>query len=329
MKRVGNLIESIADYHNLVLAYYKASKGKQFKKEVQQFAAQFEENMRSLHESLLSDCMEVGGYHTFFVYDPKERLICVAPFYQRVLHHALMNICHPYFDNYQIEDSFASRIGKGTYAALDKAMVYNKQYAWCLKLDVRHYFDSIDHHILYSLLERRFKDSQLLTAFKNIIDSYWVEEKHGLPIGNLSSQYFANHYLALADHWVKEQLHVRAYVRYMDDILVWDNNREALLVLGRQIRMYLSEQLHLQLKIFQLYPTCRGCEFLGYHLSSWGRVLSKKSKKRFRLRMHLYYDNYNSGYWDEGVLQQHLLPLVAFTQKANSIQFRRHVMLSL
>jgi RNA-directed DNA polymerase len=150
----------------------------------------------ALQRQILSGNVQTGNYRYFTIYDPKQRLICEAPFRQRVLHHALMNICHPFFEKVQIFGSYASRQGKGTYAALERAWYFNKRHLWFLKLDFRKYFDSLDHEILKNQLHRLFKDSDLLQIFERIIDSYCVEQNKGVPIGNLTSQYFANHYLA-------------------------------------------------------------------------------------------------------------------------------------
>ncbi len=148
MKRQGYLIERIAAIENLELAFYKAQKGKIAKASVQAFRKNLRENLMVLQAQILSGEVEVGGYHYFTIYDPKKRQICAAPFGQRVLHHALMNVCHPFFEKVQISDSYASRIGKGTYSALEKAKRNGRRFPWFLKLDVRKYFDSIHHGVL-------------------------------------------------------------------------------------------------------------------------------------------------------------------------------------
>ncbi len=226
MRRQGNLIDKIANIENLQLAYYKAQKGKAEKTKVFNFGKQLQANLQKLQQQILSGCVETGNYNYFTIYDPKKRLICAASFEQRVLHHALMNICHLYFERSQIFESYASRIGKGTYAALDKARRFNKRYKWFLKLDFRKYFDSLDHIVLKSQLNRLFKDRQLLNIFSSIIDSYCVGSGKGVPIGNLTSQYFANHYLSQADHYMKEIVNIPAYTRYMDDVILWHNAKE-------------------------------------------------------------------------------------------------------
>jgi len=165
MKRQGQLLDRIADLNNLYEAFYKAQKGKVHKSAVCAFREKLQANLRTLRHQITSGVIETGNYRSFTIYDPKKRLICATPFSQRVLHHALMNVCHPFFEKHQIGESFASRSGKGTYAALDKAREYNRHYRWFLKLDVRKYFESIDHAILKKQLCRLFKDKDLLLIF--------------------------------------------------------------------------------------------------------------------------------------------------------------------
>jgi RNA-directed DNA polymerase len=228
MKRVGNLIEEIASYDNLYVAFCKASKSKRNKVEVLKYESNLDINIQLLQEQILSGNIDIGNYHYFTIYDPKERVICAASFPERVLHHAVMNICHPYFEKHLIYHTYATRIGKGTYAALDKAKEFVKRYSWYAKLDVRKYFDSISHDLLFQFLSRMFKDKILLEIFQKIIRSYEVSCGIGIPIGNLSSQYFANYYLSGADHYAKEQLHIGGYVRYMDDILLFEDENHVL-----------------------------------------------------------------------------------------------------
>ena len=187
MKRQGQLLQQIADLKNLYEAFYKAQKGKVSKHYVRAYNQQLQQNLQRLQQQLLSGTVETGVYNTFTIYDPKKRLICATPFSQRVLHHALMNVCHASFEKRQIATSFASRPGKGTYSALDKAREYHRHYRWFLKLDVRKYFESIDHSILKQQLHRMFKDQALLLIFEHIIDSYSTAAGKSVPIGNLTS----------------------------------------------------------------------------------------------------------------------------------------------
>jgi len=290
--------------------------------EVVAYRKSLDENLIALRNELLSGKVQVGQYHYFTIYDPKERKICAATFRERVLHHALMNVCHANFEKYQIFDSYASRLGKGTYAALERASVFQHQYKWFLKLDVRKYFDSIDHAILKSMLTKRFKDKVLLQVFFQIIDSYQTLEGKGLPIGNLTSQYFANHYLALADHHIKEKLQASAYVRYMDDMVIWSNDKNMLLKIGNAFQSFIETELFLTLKPFCLNSTDKGLPFLGYMLFPKTVLLNNSSRKRFKAKLKQYTYKLNNAQWNQAEYQAHVLPLIAFAKHANTFNLR-------
>lgn len=322
MKRENNLISLIADPDNLRLAFWKARKAKEGKMEVAEFRKSLDKNLLTLCNELLSGNVQVGQYHYFTIFDPKERKICAATFRERILHHALMNVCHVNFEKYQIFDSYASRLGKGTYAALERASVFQHQYKWFLKLDVRKYFDSIDHAILKSMLTKRFKDKVLLQVFFQIIDSYQTLEGKGLPIGNLTSQYFANHYLALADHHIKEKLQASAYVRYMDDMVIWSNDKNMLLKIGNAFQSFIETELFLTLKPFCLNSTDKGLPFLGYMLFPKTVLLNNSSRKRFKAKLKQYTYKLNNAQWNQAEYQAHVLPLIAFAKHANTFNLR-------
>jgi RNA-directed DNA polymerase len=325
MKRQGQLLEEIADLKNLYEAFYKAQKGKVSKHYVYAYNKQLQQNLQWLQQQLISGAVETGRYHTFTIYDPKKRLICATPFSQRVLHHALMNLCHASFEKRQIATSFASRPGKGTYSALDKAREYNRRYRWFLKLDVRKYFESIDHSILKQQLCRMFKDKSVLLIFDKIIDSYSTAAGKSLPIGNLTSQYFANHYLSVADYYVKQRLRIPAYVRYMDDMVLWHHDKEVLLEIGYRFQDYLARELLLQLKPFCLNESRKGLPFLGYLLFPKSVRLARRSKKRFIQKSRLYDGYLQTGRWSQKEFASHTMPLVAFTEYADAREFRKNV----
>ena len=325
MKRQGQLLEEIADLKNLYEAFYKAQKGKVSKHYVYAYKMQLQQNLKRLQQQLLSGEVETGGYHTFTIYDPKKRLICATPFSQRVLHHALMNVCHASFEKQQIATSFASRPGKGTYSALDKARDYHRHYRWFLKLDVRKYFESIDHTILKQQLYGMFKEKHLLMILDKIIDSYSTTAEKSLPIGNLTSQYFANHYLSVADHYLKQVLRIPACVRYMDDMVLWHHDKEALLEIGYRFQEYLARELQLQLKPFCLNESSKGLPFLGYLLFPECVRLARRSKKRFIQKSRLYDYYLQTGRWSQKEFANHTMPLVSFTEYANAKEFRKNV----
>lgn len=325
MRRAGHLIEQIAGLENLQLAYYKAQKGKADRVEVIEYGKRLQENLGELRRQIVSGDVETGNYHYFTVYDPKKRIICAAPFGQRVLHHALMNVCHPSFEKAQICDSYASRIGKGTYAALDRARQFNKRYPWFLKLDFRKYFDSLDHTIIKNQLGRMFKDRRLLNIFERIIDSYRVEPNQGVPIGNLTSQYFANHYLAPLDHHAKESLKIPAYVRYMDDLVLWHDRKVTLINLGLSLQQHSEKELKLNLKPFCLNRNSHGLPFLGYLLYPDQTRLAHRSRTRFIKKLRMYENNLATGVWSQEAYQHHVLPLIAFTEYADAREFRKKI----
>jgi len=325
MKRTSYLIEKIADIDNLRLAFIKAAKGKESKPEVVLYRKDLSQNLLILQKQLLNNEINVGNYYYFTIFDPKKRLICAACFAERVIHHAIMNICHDHFEKQQIFDSYACRKNKGTYAALDRAFVYNRKYNYYLKLDVKKYFDSISHPVLKELLGAIFKDYSLLKLFDNIIDSYHSQNNCGLPIGNLTSQYFANHYLAKADHYIKEQLAIPGYVRYMDDMILWHNDKNILLEAGKQLAEYLSENYKLSLKPFCLNHTQKALPFLSYLISADQINLAAKSRKRFILKYNNYENKLQTGEWSQSEYQKHILPLLAFTEYADAKKFRQKI----
>jgi RNA-directed DNA polymerase len=329
MKRSKGLIPQMMEYDNLLLAFWKASKGKRHASAVLRYQQKLQDNLLILKEQIRTGCVEVGDYHHFMVYEPKPRNICASAFSEQVLHHALMNIAHPRFEQAQIYDSYASRKGKGTYAALDRAKKFTRRYAWYLKLDVRKFFDSIHHEVLKEQLARMFKEKEVLQMFGSIIDSYTCTPGRGVPIGNLTSQYFANHYLSGLDHYIKEALGVPAYVRYMDDMVLWNTDKTQLKVAFRAVHSFIQERLHCELKPLLLQRSAKGLPFLGYRIFP-GRVqLLQKSKQRFIRKLSRIETQLDEGSITEATAQCRALPLLAFTTHANTGAFRAKVLTKL
>jgi len=192
MKRANHLVIQIAQMENLREAFLRASRGKRGKREVVAFSRELNVNLAALSRGILDGTVAVGDFHSFTIRDPKERIIHAAAFPERVLHHAIINVCEPVFERVAIDDSYACRKGKGREAALARAQSYARGNGWYLQMDVRKYFDSIDHAVLKRALRRKFKDAALLRLFDRIIDSYSTAPCRGLPIGSLTSQHFAN-----------------------------------------------------------------------------------------------------------------------------------------
>lgn len=286
MKSFNNLYEKIYDFENLHLAYLKARRNKRYKKEVLEYSANLEERLIGLHNELIWQSYKPGMYREFFVHDPKTRLILALPFKDRVVHQALYNIIGPIFESTFIEDSFACRIGKGTLAGVmrNEKFLLNEltkgKKVYCLKMDVRKYFYSINHEVLKKLIQRKIRCKKTLELVDTIIDS---TDDPGIPVGNLTSQLFANIYLNKVDHFIKEILRAKHYVRYMDDMIILSNNKSELWNWFGEIKAFLKG-LHLELNGKTAISNVRnGIDFLGYRQFPYNRILRKRvMKKNYR-----------------------------------------------
>ena len=264
---------------NLRLADEKARKGKKHSRGVRLFDRNREKNLEKLRDLLLSGDYHTSRYTFFQVRDPKERTIARLPYYpDRIVHHAIMNIVEPIFTRLYTADTYACIKGRGGHKARHKIMEALRKdpegTKYCLKLDIRKYYPSVDHEVLKAILRRKIKDQRTLRLFDEIIDS-----APGLPIGNYLSQTLANVYLAYFDHYVKEVLGVRYYYRYVDDIVVLSSDKAQLRSVLRSMKMYLGS-LHLEVKSnWQIFPVeARGIDFLGY-VFRHGYVLLRKRIK--------------------------------------------------
>lgn len=326
MKRVGYLTDRIADTDNLLMAYYKAVRGKRTKADARWFAVSLKEEIARMREEILSGSVDVGDYTYFQIHDPKPRMICAAAFRERVLHHAIMNVCHLYFERQLIETTYATRPGKGIYQAIERVGDAIRNYGFVAKFDFRKYFDSIDHAVLKRLLRRLFKDGRLLSMFDDIIDSYQRSENRGLPIGNLTSQYFANYYLSGLDHYVKEVLRVGEYVRYMDDFLLFASTREELENMVEKVAFYASGRLKLTLKPVICLASSGGVPFLGYTVYPHKVLLNSRSKRRLKVKMREYDGLRECGVWEERDYMEHIIPLLAFAGYGYTKSYRRSIL---
>lgn len=325
MKRTGNLTERIADVDNLLLAFHKAIRGKRRNSEAQHFQDHLEDNVAAMREEILSGEVSVGKYEYFFIEDPKLRLICAASFRERVLHHAIMNVCHPIFERNLIETTYATRPEKGIYKAIDRAKAAMKKYPYVAKFDFRKYFDSISHEILKGKLARLFKDKTLLRIMDAIIESFSKMDGIGIPIGNLTSQYFANYYLSGMDHWVKEVLRVPEYLRYMDDFLIFSDSRIQLENYIEQIKRYAEKRLQLTLKPVVVALAVEGIDFLGYRIYGHKIRLMQRSKQRFVRKSKVYGELLERKEWTEKDYYEHMTPLLSYAMKGYSKGLRTAV----
>ncbi len=257
MKRYGNLWPQIIDFENLLQAARQAQKGKRFCRNVLVFNYDLEKNLERIQQELASQSYRPGSYHTFEIMEPKRRVISAAPYRDRVVHHALCNIITPLFERTFIHDSYANRVGYGNHRALRRFTQFARSSRYVLQGDVRKYFPSIDHDILKQVIRRKVKCQATLWLVDTIIDNsneqqsiieYFpgddlitpVSRRRGLPIGNLTSQFFANIYLNPFDHFVKEHLKAKKYLRYVDDIALFADDWGFLAAARPAIEEYLK-----------------------------------------------------------------------------------------
>ena len=309
MKRIGNLYERFCSWENLSLAYKKALSGARKNKDTQQWYYHYEQKISELRESLLDCSYEPAAYRYFEIKDPKHRTISVAPFRDRIVHHALVNILEPIYEARFIHDSYATRKEKGTHKAIDRAQFFLRQNAWFFKTDIEKYFDNIDQAILMKLIESKIKDKKLLFLTQQIIANGGSNGK-GLPIGNLTSQFFANVYLHPLDSYIKESLQIKSYIRYMDDFVIFSDDKQKLKNHRKEIAQFLDRQLHLTLKPKATFfnHANNGLSFLGTRIfRSTVRIKRENLKRIIRgMKQRLY------------LFQNHKITLQSFLDSLNS-----------
>ena len=298
MKRAGNLFEWITDFNNLRAAYLKAVKGKRFSNTALIFDLKADENLCRIKKELESGTYRIGNYRQFKIYDPKERTITAASFEDRIVHHAIMNVLEPVFERQFIFHTYACRKQKGTHRAVQYAFKKAGSCKYFLKLDVRKYFDSIPHKRLKELLFRIIKDRKCLALLFEIIDSYSVSDGRGLPIGNLTSQFFANYYLSPLDHFVLEKLKPKGYARYMDDSAVFSDSKSALKNILDEMQKFTAP-----FSLFFKQPVINSCRngvpFLGYSVSDKRISLLNRTRRRKERKARRLVYEFNHGLIDE------------------------------
>ncbi|GAB4579785.1 MAG: RNA-directed DNA polymerase [Anaerolineales bacterium] len=293
----------LTSWPNLLLAYQKAAKGKRGHANVAAFEHRLEDNLLHLQLELQTQTYSPGPYTSFYIHEPKRRLISAAPFRDRVVHHALCNLIEPIFERSFIFDSYANRIGKGTHRALNRAQTFARRYAYVLQCDVQQFFPAIDHAILRETLCRKISDprvlwlcDQILASGRGILteqyqmvyfpgdDLFSVLRPRGLPIGNLTSQFWANVYLNPFDHFVKRELNA-PYVRYVDDFLLFGDDKTGLWEWKQAIEARLAQ---FRLTIHpgaHPHPVLEGFPFLGFTIFPQKRRLKRRKGIHFQRKL--------------------------------------------
>ncbi len=292
----SHIFDEIISLENLFLAWSEFKRGKSKKIDVQQFKFCLEDNIFQLNSELKNQNYKHSHYTPFFVRDPKLRKIHKATVKDRILHHAVFRILYPIFDKSFIADSYSCRDDKGTHKAVNRLRNFagrvgknDTQNCFVLQCDIKKFFDSIDQGILLALLKKKIKDEKTLWLLGEIINSFSVSSGRGLPLGNITSQLFANIYLNEFDQFVKHQLRLKYYIRYCDDFIILSESEEFLTDLIPQISNFLKEKLGLSLhqEKTKVKKYHQGIDFLGYVSFSRYRILRVKTKKRMFAKLKI------------------------------------------
>lgn len=343
MKTYCDLFDSFVDFGNLYQAWRQAAKGKRGRAAAATFELGLADELVALQTALRDGTWRPGAYRSFRIRDPKPRLVSAAPFADRVVHHALCNVIGPIFERTFIGDSYANRVGKGTHAALDRAQALARRYRYVLQCDVREYFPSIDHAILEAMLCAKLRDERLCRVIRLILDGgagildaeytpryfpgddlFAVNRPRGLPIGNLTSQIWANIYLNVLDQYVKRELRCPAYLRYVDDFLLFSDDKRVLWAWKDAVRACLGKlRLTLHEVESTVYPVDAGIPFLGFRIYPTRRRLKRRNGVYFQRRLRRYYRAYAQGDMELDEMKQRVRGWVAHAEQGDTHALRR------
>lgn len=332
MKRYGNIYERMIHPGSLFAAWNAFKVGKTKRADVAEFEWKLEQNIFALHRELKSKTYRHGNYSSFFITDPKQRHIHKATVRDRVIHHAIFQLLNPIFEPTFITDSYSCRVGKGAHKGVEALtnMVrkvsgnYTKP-CFVLKCDVRRFFDSIDHHILLEILRERIADPDVIALLETIVHSFLsgqsnLFDRRGVPIGNLTSQLFANVYMNVFDQFMKHDCKIKHYARYTDDFVIVSNNENDLITLLPKIELFLGERLHLELhpKKVTIRQPHQGVDFLGYVGRRQHRVLRTKTKNRMVKKLAMKTSDCNADLSSTNALRQTLNSYLGVLSHANA-----------
>lgn len=340
MKIYRNIFDRIISPENLFSAWDNFKIGKQKKKDVRQFEWELEKNIFQLHRDLRGRSYRHGSYSSFYIRDPKQRHIHKAGVRDRILHHAVFSVLNPIFEPTFIPYSFSCRIGKGTHKGVSafnhfirKVGKNYSQPCFVLKCDIRKFFGTVDHGILMSMLKQRIKDEKAVWLIREIVDSFSSEQSdiftaRGLPIGNLTSQLFANIYLNEFDQFVKNELRIKYYARYTDDfVIVGDTKKELeniLLKVGSFLKNNLLLELHPKKIVIRKYS--QGVDFLGYIVLPRYQLLRTKTKKRIFKKLKMRIDQYRAEEIGKKSLEQSLQSYLGVLSHADTYDLKREIL---
>lgn len=342
----GNLYDEIYSFRNLELAYKRARKNKRYKRSVRKFEFRLENNLLQLKNELESMEYEPRPLKTFVIMDPKTRVISASHFRDRIVHHALCNVIQPMFEKAFIHDSCANRVGRGTSKALERFEAFKRKgtqngrpvnnakdtsmvIGYVLKADIRHFFDTIDHEVLMWMITRRIKDRKTLSLIRKILDNHVTKTpKKGMPIGNLTSQFFANLYLNELDYFVKHELKVKYYIRYVDDFILIDRSKELLETCKSRVDEFLNARLKLRLhpEKSRVYPLHKGIKFLGFRIFYHYSLLRKSNIRKMERKLAVFGKEYKKNLMCHEDVSRSVESWMGYAKHGNTFKLRRRIL---
>lgn len=342
MKTFRNLFPSLCSYDNVLLAFKKARKRKTLKPYVIGFEQDLKNNLLQLRYELLFHAYRPKPIKIFILKDPKTRKIGKSEFRDRIVHHALCNIIEPILEKRFIYDSYANQKRKGTLAAIKRFDIFKRKVSrnfttikgskkikgFVLKSDVKQFFETVDHNILMNILKRAIKDEKVMRLIKIILANYNTKEKgKGMPLGNLTSQFFANVYLNELDQFVKHKLKAKYYLRYVDDFVILNRSREQLEIYKEKINRFLRKTLGLQLhpEKSKIVPLDNGTTFLGLRIFAYHKMLRKRNLRKFARKCAQLYMEYVRGLISYDKVYDFFEGWFAWSKHANTYRFRRSI----
>ncbi|MDP3918352.1 MAG: reverse transcriptase/maturase family protein [Nanoarchaeota archaeon] len=326
----------LCSYENLKKAFKKARKRKTLKPYVIEFEKNLETNLLQLRTELILHIYRPKPLETFILRDPKTRKISKSSFRDRVVHHALCNIIEPVLDKPFIYDSYSNRIGKGAFKAINRFEYFSrkvtknhKKNAFLLKADIKQYFEYVEHKVLISIIKNKISDPRIIWLIKIILANYISKkENKGMPLGNLTSQFFANVYLNELDQFIKHKLRIKYYIRYVDDFIILDNSYKVL----EDYKIKIDEFLKLKLKL-ELHPQKskivsikKGVEFLGMRIFPYHKLLKKRNLKKFQRKLQFIYKYFDKGKTDYDKVYEFLEGWLAYAKNANTYIIRKKIL---
>ncbi len=343
MKTYKNLYPKLCSYENLEKAFRKASKGKNSKFYVIEFKKDLNKNLLALKKDLELRMYKPAPLKKFTVRDPKTRLIRKSIFKDRVVHHAVVNILEPIYEKRFIHDTYANRVGKGTTAALKRFDSYKRKISenrklihcainknivkgYVFKADIRKYFDSVNQDKLIEILRRKIKDEKIIWLISIILKNFG-DKKVGMPLGNMTSQFFANIYLSDLDYFVKRRLKMKYYIRYVDDFLILHQDRKVLQDCRDKIEKYLKNlRLELHPDKSKISPIYKGVNFLGFKIFYHYKLAKKRNVHHFYRRLSELEKKYKEREITREKFMESVEGWFAYIKWGNTYKLRKNIM---